>query len=190
MKHIKINSYNFRNDTIESYNFLSETIERMKHLSKSTKNNELGFNLCSDKNNDVRAKHECEGSECEFKSTHPGQCDRDEKFIGTFHTHPRHDNVDPSAGDLYNVQTQGVGCIGISNGKVKCYTKTDPKTISKFYDEKEVSKQLERKLHDLKYYEAITKWSIDEEIRSERLKDINESINELFKKGYFKAHEI
>jgi proteasome lid subunit RPN8/RPN11 len=104
---------------LNGYNLPDKTIDQMKIIyNKSVQlNSELGFVLCSDKTGDLHARNICSGEDCsiEIKS----KCEKEEKFAGTYHTHPS-SNSDASANDLSKCGFVHNACIG-ADDKTTCY---------------------------------------------------------------------
>jgi len=107
---------------LNNYTLPDVTINLMKSIlqkSAETKT-ELGFTLCADKNNTLQARNICTGEDCTVGIL--GKCDKQEKFVGAYHTHPTSYAI-ASASDLIFCGTAHITCIGGErDNKIKCYT--------------------------------------------------------------------
>ena len=82
---------------------------------------EMGFTLCSKSDNIIRSRGDRIGDSSEIEIS-PRVCEKDEKFLGGYHTHP---NVDSSASarDLRYCGMAKMMCIGgHADNKIRCYT--------------------------------------------------------------------
>jgi hypothetical protein len=107
---------------LNSYTLPDETIDSMKYiLSKSVQeSSEFGFTLCSDQKNNLHARDICAGEACTVNIE--GKCDKEEKFAGTYHTHPASHSF-ASTGDLIHCGVVPNICIGgKEDNKMRCYT--------------------------------------------------------------------
>lgn len=107
---------------LNGYTLPDETIDSMKSiLNKSVRTKtELGFTLCVDQKDNLRARNICTGETCTVNVE--GKCDKEEKFAGTYHTHPRSHSF-ASAGDLIHCGVSPNVCIGgEEDNKIRCYT--------------------------------------------------------------------
>jgi len=94
------------------------TIRKMRDVLHSTKEVELGFPLCiNTKNYNINAGEVCKGKECVIQVSHV--CDKDEKFIGKYHTHV--DKEGDNIQDLLGYYGWGFGCYGRKPDKITCY---------------------------------------------------------------------
>lgn len=105
----KINSYILPDKT------KSDMIDTISRSIRSKL--EHGFNLCLDKDNNIRPGKLCKGKKCSME-TAEFECKEDEKTIGAFHTHQT--SPDPSVRDLAVGYLGGMTCIGNYQG-IKCY---------------------------------------------------------------------
>jgi len=106
---------------LNSFILKGNTIEKMKEMIGKTKKDrkEREFDFCKYKNNVIMHMHECTGNECWVASRR--RCTKGE-FVGTFHTHPQPLSERPSTSDLFNIMSEGMGCIGSAKtNKTKCY---------------------------------------------------------------------
>jgi hypothetical protein len=107
---------------LNNYNLPDETINVMKsilHKSVQTKT-EHGLTLCADQNDNLKAKNICAGESCSIEIN--GKCDLQEKFAGTYHTHPN-SYSNASARDLIYCGAIPNICIGGErDNKIMCYT--------------------------------------------------------------------
>ncbi len=114
---------------INSYNLLEETKKAMIYTIGTSIRSKLehGFNLCLDKDNNIRPGKLCKGKKCSME-TAEFECKEDEKTIGAFHTHQT--SPDPSVRDLAVGYLGGMTCIGNYQG-IKCYKrkKEDPDAL-------------------------------------------------------------
>lgn len=90
------------------------------HKTKQTKI-EMGFTLCSKSDNIVRSRGYHIGSSHEIE-INPRSCEKDEKYLGGYHTHPS-DGSHASARDLHYCGMAKMMCIGgHTDNKIRCYT--------------------------------------------------------------------
>lgn len=107
---------------LNSYTLPDETINSMRSiLHKSIqKDTELGFTLCSDQKDNLKARNVCTGEACTIHIR--GKCSAQEKFAGAYHTHPG-SHATASANDLIYCGAVPNLCIGGErDNKIKCYT--------------------------------------------------------------------
>ena len=123
------------NQQVDSYIFPSSTVNKMKKSIEKTHetNKEHELSLCIDESTNKiynGPEHTEKGkngainfeSECKKKN---------QKHVGTFHTHVSTDSSEASAMDIHNncQEYNLVDCIGSpKDGKIMCMTKTNPKT--------------------------------------------------------------
>ena len=113
--------------------------EMMNKLKEGFKKEiELGFSLCLGRNSNIlKIGEHCAGGECSV--TIPSKCEENDKYAGSYHTHP-HESSRPSSLDIPTIYNRGLACIGgIENDKeeIKCYMRNVPKNIdvpSRFRD--------------------------------------------------------
>jgi hypothetical protein len=119
---------------LNGYTLPDETINLMRSiLSKSIqKGVESGFTLCSDQKNNLQARNICSGDSCAISVKE--KCDKQEKFAGSYHTHPRSYST-ASAGDLIYCGAIPNVCIGGEDNKIKCYTWKHNRTTEEKYNE-------------------------------------------------------
>ena len=111
-KEIKLNSY-----TLPERVKAKMIITLFKtHQSKK----ELGFTLCSKSDNIIIAKGDFTGSS-DRVVIDPRMCEKDEKFLGGYHTHPREDSY-ASAEDLRYCGIFKIVCAGGNDNKIRCNT--------------------------------------------------------------------
>ena len=86
---------------------------KMKALLEKTKNSRLehGFDVCCDKNNDLVIRNECRGTLCSIDL--PQLCEKEERLVGDFHTHPRGPSI-MSDTDMYDACGLDFSCVGSS----------------------------------------------------------------------------
>jgi hypothetical protein len=105
---------------LNSYNLSDKIIDLMKSLLSRSESSEFGFTLCSDQNNNLHARNICSGKACEVNIE--GKCDKEEKFAGTYHTHPTSYSL-ASVADLIHCGIVPNICIGgKEDNKIRCYT--------------------------------------------------------------------
>lgn len=104
---------------INSYILPDETKNEMIHvISRSIRyKTEHGFNLCLDKENNIRPGKLCEGTKC-LLDIAESECKENEKSVGIFHTHQK--TLNPSIRDLAVGYLNGMNCIGSFEG-IKCF---------------------------------------------------------------------
>ncbi len=106
---------------LKNYTLPDVTINLMKSIlhKSSQSRTEMGFTLCADKNNTLKARNICTGEDCTVCIL--GKCDKPEKFAGAYHTHPTSYAI-ASASDLIFCGTTPITCIGGEFDKrIKCY---------------------------------------------------------------------
>jgi hypothetical protein len=167
----KINSYVLPKDTKnDMINAISVSIRsKVEH----------GFNLCLDKNNNIRPGKLCKGKKCSME-TSEFECKEDEKTVGAFHTH--HTSPDPSIRDLAIGYLGGITCIGNYQG-IKCYKrkKEDPDGLE--YAEIRVAENKEHFIKmqlELLQAKEITRKEVEEEITRYK-KEVNILVNSYFR---------
>lgn len=111
-KEIKLNSY-ILPDSVK--NDMRSTLDETQTLEK-------GFGLCT-KDNIIRRGKDFVGDSNRIRpNLLLGLCDKGEKFLGLYHTHPTSDSQ-PSAEDIHNCGKFRTMCTGgKSDGKVMCQT--------------------------------------------------------------------
>lgn len=129
---------------LNSYILHDNTIDTMKEMISETKQDKLErqFDFCHNpKTNILIPENRCIGNVCSVTSRKT--CIGTEKFIGTYHTHPEPFSEKPSSGDLFNIQGEGMGCVGSAfTNRIRCYIF---KAKEKDYEYiKEVNKDLEK----------------------------------------------
>lgn len=105
--------------------FSKAVITEMKDLVKLTHKSrkENGGILCSDDKNKITLENICKGTLC-VVTIENRECSNNRKYVGTYHTHPTgtaHDEILPSAKDLYN---RDITCIGQKikdTEQIKCF---------------------------------------------------------------------
>jgi len=103
--------------------FDKSTISDMKKLIKETKHdgNERAGLLCSDNKGKLKLYAKCTGNSCSIEK-YEEDCKEGTVKIGTFHTHPKGNNL-----NLHDIQKslerkEPIQCIGkATNGKIECF---------------------------------------------------------------------
>lgn len=120
---------------INSFILPDNIIKDMKDKIKETKKlkTELGFALCTDKDNQrdnqnynpqtiktIKKGTECVGTKCSIKV---GKCKEEQKYIGNYHTHPRtHPTM--SITDMVTGCSEEIECIGSAPfNTIRCFTR-------------------------------------------------------------------
>ncbi len=114
---VKLNGY-ILSDRIknEMINKLYETRQDKRQDRK-----ELGSTFCTKSDNIIISRGNHIGNSNNVVID-PNVCDKDEKFLGGYHTHPKVDS-NASAGDLIHCGTHKIVCIGgETDNRIKCYT--------------------------------------------------------------------
>ncbi len=127
---------------VDSFILPDNIIKNMKDKIKETKKlkTELGFALCTDKDNQRNQKDnsqiiktiktktikkgtECVGTKCSIKV---GRCKENQIYIGNYHTHPR-SHPTMSITDMVTGCSEEIECIGSAPfNTIRCFTrKTD-----------------------------------------------------------------
>lgn len=137
------------------------------------------FNLCLDKDNNIRSGKLCKGKKCSMETTE-FECKEDEKTVGTFHTHET--SPDPSIRDLAIGYLGGMTCIGNYQG-IKCYKrkKEDPDALE--YAEIRLKENMEQFIkfeHNKWLAKKITDKEYKEEVEKYR-KEVNILVNSYFR---------
>lgn len=108
--------------------FAKETVNEIESLINKSIHNEFGGVLCLDANNKIHLENIISGGR-EGITKMPKECERTNKKIGTFHTHPKYDpdgklSVErTSSGDYISHETNRdfISCIGhASTKKLTC----------------------------------------------------------------------
>ena len=168
---IKINSFNLPDKTKD------EMIDAIGISIRSKL--EHGFNLCLDKDNNIRPGKLCKGKKCSME-TAEFECKEDEKTIGTFHTHET--SPDPSIRDLAVGYLSGMTCIGNYQG-IKCYKRKKDDHDASEYAEIRLSEgheQFIKSKHDRWLAKKITGKEFTEEIQKYK-KEVNRVVNSYFR---------
>lgn len=165
---------------INSYNLPQETKNKMVELiSKTIKyKTEHGFNLCLDKNNNIRHGKLCKGRKCSIE-TAKFECKKDEKIIGIFHTHKI--SLLPSVSDLHLNYLGGINCIGSYEG-IKCFKRKKEELDASEYADIRLTENREQFLK-WSYDRLKSKDITEKEYRSEYEKyrnEINRLVNSYF----------
>lgn len=167
----KINSFNLPDKTkVEMIDAIGISIRtKLEH----------GFNLCLDKENNIRPGKLCKGKKCSME-TAEFECKEDEKTIGTFHTHKT--SPDPSVRDLAVGYLGGMICIGNYRG-IKCYKRKKENHDALEYAEirlrergeqfikSELDRYMAKKIAYKEYKEEVEKY----------IKDVNGLVNSYFR---------
>jgi len=119
-----------KDSSINSFYIPKETTEAMNKLNYKTHldKREHGMSLCIRKNKKVVPGKESIG---DFDSIDiPETCKRKEdKYLGSFHTHPRPSEARFSAMDLFSScdKRSKIDCIGMNKeGEIQCFIKRNP----------------------------------------------------------------
>lgn len=108
---IKLNGYTLSNNSID---IMRNALDRSRRIEK-----EIGSTLCSRQDNVIKLRGEYEGESDKVKID-TEVCDKDEKFLGGYHTHPKGDST-PGITDLSHCGTFKVICTGgAKNNKINC----------------------------------------------------------------------
>lgn len=167
----KINSFNLPDRTkVEMIDVIGMSIRsKLEH----------GFNLCLDKDNNIRSGKLCKGKKCSME-TAEFECKEDEKTIGTFHTHET--SPDPSIRDLAVGYLGGMTCIGNYQG-IKCYKRKKEDHDALEYAEirlGEGHEQFIKSKHEKWLAKKITGKEFIEEIQKYK-KEVNRLVNSYFR---------
>jgi hypothetical protein len=181
-----------KNLSLERLNRIMSTKINSYTLPKETKNEmidaigvsirsklEHGFNLCLDKDNNIRPGKLCKGKKCSME-TAEFECKEDEKTIGTFHAH--HTSPDPSIRDLAVGYLGGMTCIGNYQG-IKCYKRKKEDHDALEYAEIRLSEDREKFIkfeHERWLAKEITNKEFKEEVEKYR-KEVGRLINSYFR---------
>ena len=106
---------------LNSFTVPDSTIREMERMSGMTfvTGNEHGFNLCVDRDRNVKPGNICEGEKCSMDISE-FTCKENERNIGIFHTHDKLSY--PSMSDLSAGYLVGINCIG-SPKEIICYSR-------------------------------------------------------------------
>lgn len=112
---------------VNSFIIPDDIIKDMKDKIKETRKlkTEVGFALCTDKNNYQKDDHqiiikgtECVGTKCSIKT---GQCREDQTNIGNYHTHPS-SYPTMSITDMVTGCSEKIECIGsVPFNTIRCF---------------------------------------------------------------------
>lgn len=120
---IKLNSYTLKDNTID-------TMRNMIHDTKIDKL-ERQFDFCAQHNNILSDMNRCIGDQCSVISR---KVCVEGKFTGTYHTHPSPFSEKPSSGDLLNIQSEGMGCVGSAKtNRIRCFIYKDGEKGYEYY---------------------------------------------------------
>lgn len=119
-----------KDQKVDTFLIPASTIERMNDLNHKTHQSgkEQGMALCLNKNTQkIVPGNESEGDEISIFV--PETCkSKDERYWGSFHTHPRPSETAFSAQDLFSscdVRSK-LDCVGMNKqGEIVCFTKKD-----------------------------------------------------------------
>ncbi len=104
---------------LNSYILPDDVENNMKERLHKTRQNELGFTLCSNQNNIITANGYREGKSDRIEIDIEA-CDKDEKFLGGYHTHPKGNSL-ASAEDLAHCGAFKAICIGgVKDDGIRC----------------------------------------------------------------------
>lgn len=137
---------------INSYILPNDVLKEMDDLIKYTHDTgkEHGMSLCADKDNHrVSVGHKSVGTESGISISE--RCrKKNEKYIGSFHTHPDDSEAAASAQDLFSscLDISNLDCVGKNKyGEIVCYEKKDKG--SSCTDEVEPLKDIEDVFHHI-----------------------------------------
>lgn len=118
-----------KDEYIDSFYIPKETIEEMNNLNYKTHKDrkEHGMALCINPQKRIVPGKESTG---DFISINiPETCkDKSDKFLGSFHTHPRPSETRFSAMDLFSScdRKSKIDCVGMNKeGEIECFVKKD-----------------------------------------------------------------
>lgn len=125
---------------LNGYSLPEELKKKMRdtlHNTQQTKL-EMGFTLCSKSDNIIMSRGYHIGSSYEIE-INPRSCEKDEKYLGGYHTHPS-DDSHASARDLRYCGMTKMTCIGgHTDNKIRCYTwkheQPSPGELNKIVDD-------------------------------------------------------
>lgn len=106
---------------LNNYILTDELKEVMRNKLYETREEkrETGFTLCSKPDNIINARGDHIGDPNKIKID-PEVCNKDERFLGGYHTHPRGDSS-PSVTDLSHCGVHKIVCVGGDiDDKIKC----------------------------------------------------------------------
>lgn len=104
---------------LNSYILPDDIEDKMKERLRKTRQNELGFTLCSNQNNIITAKGYRKGKSDRIEID-TDACGKDEKFLGGYHTHPKGNSL-ASAEDLAHCGVFKAICIGgVKDDGIRC----------------------------------------------------------------------
>jgi ABC-type Zn2+ transport system substrate-binding protein/surface adhesin len=116
---IKLNSYILTDELKDVMRNKLHDIREKNWGKNQEDKTEGGFTFCSKSDNIINAKGDHIGDNSKVK-LNPDLCDKDEKFLGGYHTHPG--DSSPSTTDLSHCGIQKIVCIGGENDdKIKCH---------------------------------------------------------------------
>lgn len=97
---------------LNGYTLPDKVKKKMRYTLHKTQQSkvEMGFTLCSKPDNIIRARGDCIGSSCKMVIDSK-KCEKDEKFLGGYHTHPGEDSH-ASAEDLRYCGIFKIICTG------------------------------------------------------------------------------
>ncbi len=170
---------------INSYTLLNKTKSRMIdaiNMSIISKH-EYGFNLCLDKDNNIRHGNLCKGSKCSMEASE-FECKGNEKTVGTFHTHDT--SPDPSIRDLSVGYLGGLTCIGNYQG-IKCYKRKEENPAALVYADIRLAENKEQFIK-FEYRRWQTKEISDKKFKEE-IEDYKKEVNRLIN-SYFSVIEL
>ncbi len=165
---------------LNSFILPDNVIEKMRDQLNKTidTKEEYGFTLCTEHNRKtIIDRRHCKGNECKINISR--ECDKKEKFVGAYHTHPYNPST-MSAGDMISSCKYDVNCIGgEGDNKIRCFirkTHLGPSEqiscsnkAKKYHEEMEkpLSKRFE---HIMKEYDTIDSLA-DETKRLQMIKE-------------------
>ncbi len=166
LRHVsdKIEKINHKEFKVGVWSLDDSAFKQMKKLTKKTEKTGLehGGTLCGDRERKkILLRQECIGTECEVTLHSKTSCKEKERYIGTFHTHPKTIIPTLSLADIKLSEDGFFSCLGTSsnsNNKITCHTNKSNSYEYWSEKEKESSRfneavKSERELHQ-KYKEG------------------------------------
>lgn len=120
-----------REERLDSFVIPVSTIEKMNELNHETykTGKEHGMSLCLDRKlKKVVPGNESQGDEISIWVPETCKDKRNQKYIGSFHTHPRPSETAFSAMDLFSscAVKSKLDCVGMNKkGEIVCFTRKD-----------------------------------------------------------------
>lgn len=120
-----------KDQTIDKFLIPASTIERMNELNHKTHQSgkEQGMSLCYDKNTKrIVPGNESEGDEISIFVPETCKDRKNQKYVGSWHSHPRPSEAAFSAMDLFSScdKRSKIDCVGLNKqGEIVCFVKKD-----------------------------------------------------------------